>query len=592
MGAALTKGSTENVIACVKHFALNSAENNRFHINIDCDEATLHDCYLPHFRQCLEEGGGESLMSAYNKINGEHCGENGYLLNKVVRSIWGLEDVVITSDWIFGFRDVPASIKAGLDVEMPHRSMRAKYLPDNIAKGTVAMADFDRIGKRIIRTILKYHVRIASSDKPPTSIVRSDPHRHLAKQAATQGMVVLENDGILPLHDIKRLLVVGRLATSIQTGDHGSSTVHGDKNIVSPLQGLEQREGVITSYLDGSDLAAVAKACDNADAVFVLAGYTGEDEGEGGMDKDGLKPAMMATVLPGWFPYTFVARIVLWSLFNLMGLVYLVKGQTAPRLGGDRSNLRLTKTDEEIITAVSQTAGRKMILGLEISGPVILPKQVRSNAAAIIVTGYGGCEFGNALREVLYGDAEPSGRLAYSIPEAETDIPDIDLQADTTVYGRFWGYRLLQQKRRRAAYPFGFGLGYGTVKFTSGSFKAPRKLDQRFFKASVSVRNAGNNKTTHVVQIYAGAKNGTSIDYQRVLIGFIRVQLAAGEERLCTVKCRLDPVAHYNTESQQFDVAQGDYNLFASSYEGDEESLVVVVPASRFSWSARVDRGQ
>lgn len=590
LGAALTKGSTENAIACVKHFALNSAENKRFRINIICDEGTLHDCYLPHFRQCLEEGGGESLMTAYNKVNGDHCGENSYLLDTVVRSIWDLQDVVITSDWVFGFRDVPKSIKAGLDIEMPHRAMRAKHLPGDIARGAVSTKDVDQIGKRIIRMVLRYHARVALSETPNASIVRSTPHRQLAKEVAIQGTVVLQNDGILPLHTTKKLLVVGRLATSNQTGDGGSSSVLGEKNIVTPLQGLQQQQGVVTTHLDGTDLVALSKAIDNADAVLVIAGYTGEDEGEGGVEPEGLKATALSTVLPSIFPYKIIARLFFWTIFSVIGFAYLLQGKTRPRWGGDRFSLRLNKSDEKIITAVTKAAGKKTVLALEVSGPVILPEQVRSDAAAIIFTGYGGCEFGNALREVLFGDAEPSGRLAYSIPQDETDSSDIDLQAEQPVYGRFWGYRLLQQKQRRAAYPFGFGLGYSKVELVHGSLAVPRTLDQRFFDVTVSVRNVGPRETTHVVQVYAGPKVATSIDYQRALVGFARVKLQPGEECQSTIECRMDPVAHFNVKTRHFDVAKGDYNIFASSFEGDENSLTAVVPAPALSWSARVQR--
>lgn len=541
-------------------------------------------------------------MSAYNKVNGEHCGESEYLLDTVVRSIWGMEDIVITSDWMFGFRDVPRSIKAGLDIEMPYRGMRAKHLAAAVAADkpagavVVAVADIDRIAKRIIRMVLNYHARIALTDKPTESIIHAPAHRQLAKQAAIEGTVVLSNDaGLLPLRNVKRLLVVGRLAISTQTGDNGSSSVHGDKNIVTPLHGLKQQPGVITTFLDGTDdLAAVTKACEEADAVVVLAGYTGEDEGEGGIDKDGLKPEMIATVLPQWFPFTVMARLALWALFKMISLMFLFKGKrSTPRLGGDRSTLRLTEADEKIVTTVSQVAGEKMVLGLEVSGPVILPAQVRADTAAIIITGYAGCEFGNAFREVLFGDAEPCGRLAYSIPESDHDVADIDLQADTVVYGRFWGYRLLQQKKRQAAYPFGYGRGYGVVDFVPGSFTVPRQLDGRFFDVTVSVRNVGDYETTHVIQIYAGATNrDNAVDYERALVGFARIKLQVGDKGSCTVQCRMDPVAHYNTETREFDVAQGDYHLIASSYEGDEEGLVTIVEAPRFSWSAQVQKKQ
>ncbi|KAJ9092278.1 hypothetical protein QFC21_006920 [Naganishia friedmannii] len=397
--------------------------------------------------------------------------------------------------------------------------MRAKHLPADIATRAVAVADINRIAKRVLKMVLKYH-------------------------AAIQGTVVLKNDDeILPLRNVRRLLAVGRLATSTQTGDNGSSTVHGDKNIVTPLQGLQQQEGVIATHVDGTDLAAVAEAC------------------------------------PMWMRCLCLVDIRVRMKVKLVTVMFLVKVKSTLRLGGDGSTLRLTKANEEMITEVCHVAAEKMILGLEVSGPVILPEHIRSNAAAIIVTGYGGCEFGNALREVLFGDAEPSGRLACSIPQAETDIADIDLQTDTAAYGRFCGYRLLQQNKRKTAYPFN---------------RIRNKLDQRFFNVVVSLRNFGDYDTTHVVQIYASAGNGKADhDYERALVGFVCInKLQVGGERSCIVNCRMDPVYHYNTETREFDVAQGDYNLIASSYEGDEKGLTTVAEASQFSWSARVKKVQ
>ncbi|KAJ9116503.1 hypothetical protein QFC24_006736 [Naganishia onofrii] len=533
----------------------------RFISTSTADEAILHDdCYLPHFRQCLEQGGAESLMSAYNKVNGEHCGENKYLLDTVVRSIWGMEDIVITSDWMFGFRDVPRSIKAGLDVEMPYRGMRAKHLAAAVAAdkpvGTVAVAvaDIDRIAKRIIRMVLNYHARIALTDKPPPppteSIIHAPAHRQLAKQAAIEGTVVLSNDaGLLPLRNVKRLLVVWT-----------SSDI--DSN-----RGQRNQESSPRFSTEPMILPLSRRACEEADAVFVLAGYTGEDEGEGGIDKDGLKPEMIATVLPQWFPFTVMARLALWTLFKMISLMFLFKGKrSTPRLGGDRSTLRLTEADEKIVMTVSQVAGEKLVLGLEVSGPVILLAQVRADTAAIIITGYGGCEFGNTLREVL------------------------PIRSSTVVSGDT-GY--CSRKKRQAAYPFGYGRGYGIVDFVPGSFVVPPKLDGRFFDVTVSVRNVGDHETTHVIQIYAGAtKRDNAVDYERALVGFARIKLQVGEKGSCTVQCRMDPVSHYNTKTREFDVAQGDYHLIASSYEGDEEGLVTVVEAPWFSWSAQVQKKQ
>lgn len=585
MGSALCRGVSVDAMACVKHFALNSAENKRFSINVECDEDVMHECYLPHFRQCLEEGGAESLMSAYNMVNGEYCGENRYLLNEVVRDVWGLKDVVITSDWCFGFRDAAKSISAGLDIEMPWRSIRAIHLPKLIKNGQVDPEDIAAIGRRVLRALLRYYVRIDGSPTPPREIIRCERHRMLAREAATQSMVLLKNDDILPLDSkIKRLVVIGELAVSTQTGDKGSSDVRGD-NVISPLAGLKAQPDVIITYVDGKDVSAAISGCSEADAVFCLVGYTGSDEGEGGMEN--LTPSILHATIPNVFPYEFLATLILWLISTVLCLVRLVT-RKKERYGGDRVDMKLRQSDENLVLALAETVGDKLIIGLETSSPVILPSKIRNQAAAILVTGYGGSQFGHALRDVLFGEAEPTGRLAYNIPITGEDVSSIKLDAPTVRYGRWWGYRLLQKEDKRAAYPFGFGLGYGKVAFDAKGLCAPNLLRSRFFEVSIPVENVGERETDWVVQVYAGkVDNRLEIDYKRVLVGFTRINIPVGEMVVAMVKCRLDPVSHWNAHSRGFDVAAGDYRLEVGSYEGDD-SVSAVVPADRISWSARV----
>jgi beta-glucosidase len=126
-GAALCRGVRKNVMACVKHYALNSMENMRFKVDVSCDEMTLNECYLPHFKQAIEEGGAECVMTAYNKLSGTHCGESPQLID-ILRDQWGLEHVYAISDFVWGIRDGPASVKAGLDVEYPSPAIRANAL--------------------------------------------------------------------------------------------------------------------------------------------------------------------------------------------------------------------------------------------------------------------------------------------------------------------------------------------------------------------------------------------------------------------------------------------------------------------------------
>lgn len=593
LGAALSRGVEENAIACVKHFALNSMENQRFQVDVKCEEEVLHECFLPHFRQCLEEGGAESLMSAYNSVNGEYAGDNAALLNGVVRDIWGYEDVVITSDWLWGTRDVVKSVNAGLDIEMPLRSTRAKHLPRALQKGLVVWNDIDRIGKRILRLQLKYYARMA--EKPVLlagNVAGCGEHRDLARRVATQGFVLLKNSisfanpehsgTLLPLEAKgQRILVVGELAVSLQTGDDGSSFVP-DPTIVSPLQGLQSQSYITIQYIDGKDLRQVEQECDKADVVFVIVGYTGNDEGEFVAN---FEPIGMAASLPFVAPHIGVAHALSYVANKAIGLLRVLKGGIA---GGDRKSMRLKPTDEQLVNAIVDIAGDKTVLAIEASGPVVLPRSVREKAGAIMMTGYGGCQFGNALREVLFGQAEPAGRLAYNIVESELDIADIDMDAHSVVYGRFWGYRLLQQKQKKAAYPFGFGLGYGNIQIDSETVHIQPVLNARFFEVEVEVTNHSGHASSSVVQVYAGKVAPSEDDHHRVLVGFTRTPpLAVGESTKAHVHCRLDPLARWNKNDKVFRVAKGNYTIHASRYEGDPQSAVRGVTVDPVVWSVK-----
>lgn len=243
-----------------------------------------------------------------------------------------------------------------------------------------------------------------------------------------------------------------------------------------------------------------------------------------------------------------------------------------------------------LLNTIVDIAGSKTIVGVEASGPVILPRGVRDRAAAILMTGYGGCQFGNALREVLFGEAEPAGRLAYNIVESELDIADIDMNATSVVYGRFWGYRLLQREKKKASYPFGFGLGYGDIVIQD--LQASAVLNDRFFDMQVQITNNGHRASSGVVQIYAGKSSPSEDDYARVLVGFARADpLAPGDSSVVSVHCRLDPVARWNNTTKRFAVPAGEYNIFASRCEGDSNSLVKTISVQHVEWGVNASKG-
>jgi beta-glucosidase len=584
MGAALSRGASQNVMTCVKHFALNSMENSRFDVNVSVAADVMHECYLPHFRQCLQEGRAESIMTAYNKVNGEYCGESSALISSILRTIWGHQDALVSSDWIYGFRDAVKSVKAGLDIEMPYRSMRHTKLQNALRDGTVVAREIDEIAKRIIRAQLRFQARIANTPCPPRAFIRSTPTRDLARSSASRSMVLLKNDfNLLPLigKPRKKILVVGLLAKSTQTGDHGSSAVR-DPGVISALEALQMHQDCDITYQNGRDMFAIKQDCGNVDLVLHLVGYTARDEGEHLITLD---PATIHTVLPALFPLKFIAHIFSWILRGIGLLCSIFTSKLTH--GGDRRTLKLNGSDEKLAVAIAAIAGKRLVLCLVTSGPIVLPKALRSQTAGIILVGYGGCQFGNALVDVLLGNSEPAGRLAYGIVEDERDAFELNYAEHEVTFGRWWGYRLGQRRGVRPAFPFGFGLGYGDISFSQDSLVIDSPISSRFFRVIVDVTNQGKRMTSGVVQVYGGRVGRAETDYEKVLLGFARIDLSPGKTGSVLVQCRLDPLAHWNISREEFECTGGRYAIVACRYEGDTNGLCVSVNLESTQWGVK-----
>jgi beta-glucosidase len=238
MAAALTSGLQRHVMACMKHFALNSMENARFTVDVRVDERALHEVYLPHFRR-VAEAGVASVMSAYNRVNGEWCSESAPLLRSILRDEWGW-DGFVTSDFTFGVRDAVASVEGGLNIEMPFRMHRALGLPAAVEDGTVEVGTVDELVVETVATLLRFADRIATSPDP--DVVACAAHRELAHEAAVASMVLVRNDGVLPLQpgSLRRVAVLGSLAAEANLGDQGSSRVL-PPSVVTPSTGSGRR---------------------------------------------------------------------------------------------------------------------------------------------------------------------------------------------------------------------------------------------------------------------------------------------------------------------------------------------------------------
>jgi hypothetical protein len=534
-------------------------ENARFSVDVTADEATLHEVFLAHFRRVVDEG-VDGIMTSYNSVNGEWAGENEGLLEGVLRAQWGFEGVTV-SDFLWGLRDAAKSLRAGLDVEEPFAQQRAQHLPEAVRSGTVTDDHVERAARRILGTQLRYYTRRPDSE-PSLSVVFSEAHRDLAREAASRAMVLLKNEPVngkplLPLDTgtLGSVAVIGRLADMANTGDHGSSDVRSPA-VVTPLEGLRAAlPGMEFSHTSADDPALAADAARAADVVVVMVGYTAEDEGEY-IDNEAFgDPALLATFPPFPDDPTLQQR--------LEGLLSGDGGAMAGSVGagGDRLSLRLRPVDADIIRAVAAANPRTVVA--IVTGGAVITEEWRDAVPAVLLSWYSGSEGGHALADVLLGHVDASGRLPFSLPVSEDHLPFFDRNATAITYDKWFGQRLLDRDGHAAAFPLGFGLSYTDFAVSD---LAVDDIVGDSFGAAVTVANIGHRAGRHVVQLYGRLDAGDDFP-RRVLLGFGAVALAPGAAARLDLTGSTRPLQRWTENG--FEAAATSVVLEAAAFAGD-----------------------
>lgn len=530
MGAALVRGTQRWVMACAKHYALNSMENARFKVDVTIDEAALHDVYLPHFRRTVDEGVA-AIMGAYNAVNGEWAGQHPYLLTEVLREQWGFRGVTVT-DFIYGLRDGGAALEAGMDLEEPFAMQRDAHLRRQLEAGEATWAAVDRAGVRLLATQLRSHAD-REDDAPTEAALADDEARALARHAAARAMVLLRNEPVagtpvLPLDPtaVGSIALVGRLVDAPNMGDLGSSQVH-PPSFVTPREGIAAAfpaaEVVVVTDDDPVQAAEVAARCDVA---VVVAGFDHHDEGEY-VDPAGMTTPELLALMPPMTDEDLEG-------FDLSGPAM---GDAA---GGDRASLALRPVDEGIIRAVAG-ANPRTVVAVVAAGAVLM-ETWRHDVAALLVMWYAGMEGGHALADVLTGVDGPSGRLPFSIPTTEDHLPPFDRDAEAVTYDRWHGQRLLDRLGVEAAFPHGFGLDYTT--FALGPVTV-HDAGPEGCRLAVEVTNTGDRDGRHVVQVYGHTTSGPYA-HERFVVGFVPVAVPAGGTETVAVDVAFLPLAHWD----------------------------------------------
>lgn len=530
LGAALARGVQRHVMACAKHYALNSMENARFKADVTIDERALHEVYLPHFKAVVDAGVA-SVMSAYNSVNGEWAGQNRPLLTTILKEEWGFTGFVIT-DFIFGMRDVLKTALSGQDIEMPFRMHLHRGLKPLVAGGQVPLARIDDAALRILRQ----QVRFAAGRDPQAyarDIIGCPAHRALAREAAQKGIVLLRNeDAILPLNPATgRIALIGRLAAVPNTGDGGSSNTKPD-HVVTPLEGLQAAMGSDrVAYDDGSDPVRAAQAAAAAEVAVVVAGYTHEDEGEY------IPPDMIPMFAPGFPPPTPEEEPIAKKILPGHGQQ---EGGFSP--GGDRERLTLHPRDEQLIQAVAAANPRTIVVLMV--GSAVITEAWRERVKGIVVLWYPGMEGGHALADMLLGRVNPGGRLPCTFPRRAEDLPFFDRNATQITYDLWHGYRKLARDGATAAFPFGFGLSYTTWKLANLRLARESLTAADTLQATVEVTNTGRVAGDEVVQLYLSVKDSQVERAPRELKAFVRVSVAPGETRTVTLSVPVASLAY------------------------------------------------
>jgi beta-glucosidase len=564
MGAAICRGVQRHAMACVKHLACNSMENARFQVDVSVDEVPLHEVFLPHFRRVVDEGVAV-VMSAYNSVNGSWCGESRELLTDVLRGEWGFDGFVI-SDWIFGLRDAAKSLHAGLDVEMPYRMIRASHLRQALADGSASWSDVDESVARVVATCRRFEPVLARP-APGHETLACPEHRALAREATAKSVVLLRNepvDGapILPLNlsPGARVALVGRLATEVDLGDGGSSDVWAP-SVTTPEEGLRAALPEVGVHVVGSDPEEAAAIAASADVAIVVVGYTRHDEGEyiGASSMDTFAPLFPGEDDPALVE-RFVTDIATERLLDPPDHI-AARGDEQPfDVGGDRSSLRLHAEDDALLRAVAAVNPHTVVW--VVAGSAVVMSEWDRSVPAIVQSWYSGMEGGHGVADVLCGNVDASGRLPFSVPVDEDDLPPFDAGATAFRYDGWHGYWHLARRQTAPAYPFGFGLSYTTFALEA----AGAVDDGDAIAVRATVRNIGTRAGTDVVQVYASRRDSGR---PARLCGFTRFELDAGRSDAVDVRIDKRSLAERDPERHAMVVRAGTYELRVARHACD-----------------------
>mgnify|MGYP004617796517 FL=1 len=501
---------SKGVGVSLKHFALNNAENYRFMGQSIASYRAIREIYLKPFEIAVKEAHPETLMCSYNGINGVYCCQNKWLLSDVLRNEWGFNGLVMT-DW-GATHDRLEMLRAGLDLEMPgDTSICRKWIVDGINSKELDIKDLDKAVSNVLKLVSKHE----NKNKIEADFKK---HADLAEEIAIDSAVLMKNDGILPLDNSKKYLVVGELFERMRYQGSGSSMIN-PAFLVTPKEAFD-KANISYTYINGYKES--------------------KEEVDNSLIEDAIKNVSSNDVI-----------------LAFVGLTDFSESE-----GADRNNMSLPKNQLELINALIKT-NKPIVLVLFGGSPVELPFVNKINA---ILNMYLPGEIGGeATRKLLFGIANPSGKLAETWPLKYEDVPHNKEFSKNRieVYKEdiFVGYRYYQKVNKEVAFPFGFGLSY-----TSFDYKDLEVTDLgEKILIQAKIVNTGSRFGGEVVELYVKSPRNDVIKPIRQLAGFTKVYLEPNQEKEIKIEVDKSNLRYFNIKENRYVLENGDYEFELSS---------------------------
>ncbi|MBK5112418.1 MAG: glycoside hydrolase family 3 C-terminal domain-containing protein [Candidatus Heimdallarchaeota archaeon] len=517
MAVPFVKGvQSQRIGACIKHYAANNQEENRFHVNAVIEERTLNEIYLKAYKDVVEEADPWVFMSCYNKVNGIFGCEHKGLLRDTLMDTWGFKGFVVTDWWATRRLEKPEeSILAGLSLEMPSiKIYKPKLLKKALNEGKIAIEDIDYVLRRLLRVMFLVGL-FDEPEKIPKGERNTREHQDLARKVAEEGIVLLKNEKkILPLDEnkIKTLAVLGSNADKKMSGIlYGGAASVVPKYEITPLQGLKEKcEGKVqfTSNVEAAD------AC-----ILVV----------------GLNHA---------------------------------RGNDCEDV--DRTRLELP---EEQIKLIKDTVKRNpnTIVVLINGSPVAMNEWIDS-VPAIVEVWYPGQESGRAIAKILFGDVNPSGKLPITFPKKLSDSPahksDRTYPGAENVYyeeGIFVGYRHFDEEKIEPLFPFGFGLSYTAFEYENCKTDKNSITSKDKVTITVDIKNTGDREGSEIVQLYVKDDKSSVKRPEKELKNFEKINLKPNEKKEVKFKISVKDLEFYDTESHSWKHEKGEFTILIGS---------------------------